>query len=224
MREIAEHDISYVQPAIAQKLSSQQKYEKKKRLFDFIGAFIGIVFFSWLLIIVGIIIKLEDPKGTVLFSQSRVGRNGKKFKMYKFRSMIHDAEERLPELLKYNEVSGAMFKMKKDPRVTKVGKFIRKTSIDELPQLFNVLRGEMSLVGPRPPLVREVEQYTPYQMQRLLILPGCTGLWQCSARNSVGFEEMVELDLLYMKNRSFKQDLIIILKTVIVIVSPNNSM
>ncbi|MED3920219.1 sugar transferase [Priestia aryabhattai] len=203
-------------------LSSQQKYEKLKRVFDVCIAAIGLLFLSWLFIIIAILIKLEDPKGHIFFSQIRVGHNEKEFKMYKFRSMVHDAEARLANLLKHNEVSGAMFKMKNDPRITKVGRFIRKTSLDELPQLYNVLKGDMSLVGPRPPLKREVQIYTLYQKQRLLVLPGCTGLWQCSKRNSVGFEEMVELDLSYIKNRSLKFDLKIILKTIIIILFKNN--
>ena len=157
-------------------------------------------------------IKYEDPKGPVLFKQIRVGRNGKEFNMYKFRSMVTDAEERLNDILKYNEVSGAMFKMKEDPRVTKIGKFIRKTSLDELPQLINVLKGEMSLVGPRPPLVREVREYDSYDMQRLMIVPGCTGLWQVSGRSSLSFKDMVELDITYINKMSFLFDLIIILK------------
>ncbi|MED3955191.1 sugar transferase [Priestia aryabhattai] len=223
MRNIAEQSIPCIQPAIEKELSSQHQYEKWKRFFDFCGALIGIACLSWLFIIVAILIKLEDPKGRVFFSQTRIGRNGAEFKMYKFRSMVHDAEAKLEALLKYNEVSGAMFKMKEDPRITKIGKFIRKTSIDELPQLFNVLKGDMSLVGPRPPLKREVELYTPYQMQRLLILPGCTGLWQCTDRNSVGFEEMVELDLKYIVNRSLKMDLWIIVMTIKVICSNSNA-
>ena len=121
--------------------------------------------------------------------------------------MVTDAEEKLKELLQYNEVSGAMFKMKEDPRITKIGKFIRKTSIDELPQLWNVLKGDMSLVGPRPPLPREVEEYSSYDKQRLLVTPGCTGLWQVSGRNSLGFEEMVELDLKYIANRNIFFDI-----------------
>jgi lipopolysaccharide/colanic/teichoic acid biosynthesis glycosyltransferase len=137
--------------------------------------------------------------------------------MFKFRSMVSDAEEKLKEILKYNETSGAMFKMKNDPRVTKVGRFIRKTSIDELPQLFNVLKGDMSLVGPRPPLPREVEEYTEYDKQRLLVTPGCTGLWQVSGRSNIGFNDMVELDLKYIHNRSLFMDIKIILKTFLVL-------
>lgn len=188
-------------------------YNFSKRTLDIVGAIIGIVLLSFLFIIVSLLIKIEDPKGPILFSQKRVGKCGKEFKMYKFRSMINDAESKLDELLKYNEVSGSMFKMKDDPRVTKVGRFIRKTSIDELPQLINVIKGEMSLVGPRPPLPREVEEYTEYDKQRLLVIPGCTGLWQVSGRSSLGFDEMVELDLQYIRERTLLFDLKIILKT-----------
>ncbi|WP_299093706.1 sugar transferase [uncultured Metabacillus sp.] len=198
-------------------------YTFSKRSLDIVGALVGLVLLSFILFIVALLIKFEDPKGPIFFSQKRIGKNGKEFKMYKFRSMETDAEAKLEELLKFNEIEGAMFKMKDDPRVTKVGRFIRKTSIDELPQLFNVLKGDMSLVGPRPPLLREVEEYTPYHMQRLLVTPGCTGVWQASARNSVGFEEMVEMDLYYIENRSFLFDLKIIFKTVIVLFGSKNA-
>lgn len=198
-------------------------YLISKRILDIFGAIIGLVVLSILLVLVALLIKIEDPKGPIFFSQKRVGKNGKEFKMYKFRSMVTDAEEKLVELLEYNEIDGAMFKMKDDPRVTRVGKFIRKTSIDELPQLFNVLKGDMSLVGPRPPLPREVAEYSNYHMQRLLVTPGCTGVWQASARNSVGFEEMVELDLYYIRNRSFWFDLRIIFKTITVLFGSKNA-
>jgi exopolysaccharide biosynthesis polyprenyl glycosylphosphotransferase len=184
-----------------------------KRGMDILGSIIGLIIFSPLFIIVALIIKLEDPKGSVIFKQVRVGKDGKEFFMYKFRSMVHNAEELLEQLLDQNEIDGAMFKIKDDPRITKIGKFIRKTSIDELPQLWNVLKGEMSLVGPRPPLPREVKQYTPYDKQRLLVTPGCTGLWQVSGRNSLGFKEMVELDLKYISNMSLWMDIKIIIKT-----------
>jgi exopolysaccharide biosynthesis polyprenyl glycosylphosphotransferase len=212
-----------VHASTPQKISQQQLLEEKKfylvakRTMDIIGAIVGLILTSIIFLVVAIAIKIEDPKGTVFFSQIRVGKNGKEFKMYKFRSMVSDAEEKLNDLLKYNEVTGAMFKMKNDPRVTKVGRFIRKTSIDELPQLWNVLKGDMSLVGPRPPLPREVEQYTEYDKQRLLVTPGCTGLWQISGRSNVGFKEMVELDLQYIRNRSILLDLKIIFKTVFVL-------
>lgn len=194
-----------------------------KRLTDIFGALVGIVLLSILFFLIALLIKIEDPRGPILFTQKRVGLNGKEFKMYKFRSMVSDAEERLNELLKYNETTGAMFKMKDDPRVTKIGKFIRKTSIDELPQLFNVLKGDMSLVGPRPPLPREVVEYTEYDKQRLMVTPGCTGLWQVSGRSNLGFSQMVELDLHYIKNRTLIMDIKIIIKTVFVLFGSKNA-
>lgn len=190
---------------------------------DICGAFIGLVCLSWLFFVVAILIKLEDPKGPIFFKQVRVGKDGKEFYMYKFRSMVANAEELLDSLLHLNETTGAMFKIKEDPRITKVGKFIRRTSIDELPQLWNVLKGEMSLVGPRPPLPREVEQYTEYDKQRLLVTPGCTGLWQVSGRSNIGFEGMVELDLQYIRSRSIFFDLKIICRTVLVMFSSKDA-
>jgi exopolysaccharide biosynthesis polyprenyl glycosylphosphotransferase len=204
-------------------IDEPKTYLFTKRLIDIIGSLCGIILLSFLFILVAIFIKVEDPKGAVFFAQKRVGLNGKEFKMYKFRSMVSNAEEKLAELLIYNEVSGAMFKMKEDPRITKVGKFIRRTSIDELPQLFNVLKGEMSLVGPRPPLPREVEVYSKYDKQRLKVTPGCTGLWQVSGRNSLGFEEMVELDLKYIQNRSVLFDMKIIVRTILVLFSTKDA-
>lgn len=133
--------------------------------------------------------------------------------------MVTNAEAQLESLLKYNEINGAMFKMKHDPRITRVGRFIRKTSIDELPQLWNVLKGDMSLVGPRPPLNREVKLYSDYDKLRLLVTPGCTGLWQVSGRSNIGFKEMVELDLKYIEKRTILYDIKIILKTVIMLFS-----
>ncbi|QJX78753.1 sugar transferase [Priestia megaterium] len=194
-----------------------------KRTLDIIGSLIGIILLSIVFILVALAIKIEDPKGPVFFSQTRIGKKGKIFKMYKFRSMVTDAEIKLKELLQLNETTGAMFKMKNDPRVTKIGKLIRKTSIDELPQLFNVLKGEMSLVGPRPPLPREVAEYTNYDKQRLIVTPGCTGIWQVSGRSNIGFKEMVELDLYYIKNQSIFMDIKIIFKTVLVLFGSKNA-
>lgn len=204
-------------------VNDKKGYLIAKRIMDICGALVGLICLSWLFLIVAILIKLEDPKGPVFFKQVRVGKDGKEFYMYKFRSMVTNAEELLESLLHLNEVSGAMFKMKDDPRITKVGKFIRKTSIDELPQLWNVLKGDMSLVGPRPPLPREVAQYTEYDKQRLLVTPGCTGLWQVSGRNDLGFNEMVELDLKYIRERSILYDLKIILKTIKIMIKPNSA-
>lgn len=194
-----------------------------KRVIDFLGSVLGLILLFPFFVVLAILMKIEDFKAPIFFSQTRIGLNGKKFKMYKIRSMVVNAEELLEELLEQNEVEGAMFKMKDDPRITKVGKFIRKTSIDELPQLWNVVKGEMSLVGPRPPLEREVEEYTDYDMQRLLIKPGCTGLWQVSGRNALSFEEMVALDLKYIKNLSIWNDLVIGIKTIWVMVKPNSA-
>ncbi|MGG3180552.1 sugar transferase [Priestia megaterium] len=192
-----------------------------KRTIDISGALIGLVILSVVFIAVALLIKVEDPRGPVFFAQERVGKKGKNFKMYKFRSMVVDAEDKLKDLLELNETTGAMFKMKNDPRITKIGKFIRKTSIDELPQLWNVLKGDMSLVGPRPPLLREVLEYTAYDKQRLLVKPGCTGPWQVSGRSNIGFKEMVELDLIYIKTRNCKADINLILKTIKIILIPN---
>ncbi|MDQ1143758.1 lipopolysaccharide/colanic/teichoic acid biosynthesis glycosyltransferase [Bacillus sp. SORGH_AS 510] len=218
MSNLANQDVAYLDKQKTNvHVNNRKPYLFTKRLVDIMGASCGIILLSFLFVVIGILIKIEDPKGKVFFSQKRVGFNGKEFKMYKFRSMVSNAEEKLSELLKHNEISGAMFKMKADPRITKVGKFIRKTSIDELPQLFNVLKGEMSLVGPRPPLPREVALYSDYDKQRLMVTPGCTGLWQVSGRNSVGFEDMVELDLEYIRKCSLYFDLKIILKTLLVL-------
>ncbi|WP_379132424.1 sugar transferase [Paenibacillus sp. sgz500958] len=188
-------------------------YLMLKRIIDVVLSALGLFVLLPLFVVIAILIKLEDPKGKVFFRQNRVGKNEKMFPMYKFRSMVSNAEELKKNLLAQNEVSGAMFKIKNDPRITRTGKFLRKTSIDELPQLWNVLVGHMSLVGPRPPLPEEVAQYTEYDKQRLTVTPGCTGYWQVNARNSVGFEEMVQLDLTYIQIRSTMLDLKIIAKT-----------
>ncbi|MCM3127719.1 sugar transferase [Paenibacillus sp. MER 78] len=194
--------------------NANQTYIIMKRITDVAASLLGLIILIPVFLLIAILIKIEDPKGPVFFRQLRVGRNEKSFYMYKFRSMVHNAEELLEKLLDQNEVSGAMFKMKNDPRITKIGKFIRKTSIDELPQLWNVLKGEMSMVGPRPPLPREVAEYSMYDKQRLHVTPGCTGLWQVSGRNSVGFKEMVELDLKYIRSRGYWYDIKIMWKTV----------
>ncbi|WP_310876778.1 sugar transferase [Priestia megaterium] len=205
------------------KVNEKKIYLFSKRFLDIVLSLIGLIFLLPVFILVAICIKIEDKNGPVLFSQTRVGKNESEFTMYKFRSMVSNAEELLENLLEQNETTGAMFKMKNDPRVTKIGRFIRKTSIDELPQLINVLKGDMSLVGPRPPLKREVEVYTQYQKQRLLIQPGCTGLWQVSGRSNIGFEDMVELDLKYIVERSIFKDILIIIKTVLLIFNKNGA-
>ncbi|MFQ4153764.1 sugar transferase [Lactiplantibacillus plantarum] len=194
-----------------------------KRVFDFVASLLGLIILSPLFLLIAIAIKVEDPKGAVFYSQTRLGRGEVPFKMYKFRSMVSNADELLEKLLKDNEIDGAMFKMQDDPRVTKIGRFIRKYSIDELPQLLNVLQGSMSLVGPRPPLPREVEEYSDYDKQRLAVKPGCTGLWQATVRNSVGFDEMVKLDLTYISKRSVAFDVYILFKTVVIMFKPNGA-
>lgn len=198
-------------------------YRFIKRVFDFVASLLGLIILSPLFLIIAIAIKVEDPKGAVFYSQTRLGRGEVPFKMYKFRSMVSNADELLEKLLKDNEIDGAMFKMQDDPRVTKIGRFIRKYSIDELPQLLNVLQGSMSLVGPRPPLPREVEEYSDYDKQRLAVKPGCIGLWQATVRNSVGFDEMVKLDLTYISKRSVAFDVYILFKTVVIMFKPNGA-
>ncbi|WP_339099614.1 hypothetical protein IGL98_000821 [Enterococcus sp. DIV0840] len=184
-----------------------------KRIVDVIGSVLGLILLSPVFLVVAFLIRKEDPNGPVVFSQKRVGKQGRLFTMYKFRSMCIDAEEQLHDLIELNEIEGAMFKIKEDPRVTKIGKKIRKTSIDELPQLLNVLKGEMSLVGPRPPLQREVVAYSQRDMQRLSVKPGCTGLWQVRGRNDVHFDDMVDFDLEYIEHQSIWNDFKIILQT-----------
>ena len=198
-------------------------YEITKRLMDILLSLIAIIFLMPIFIIVAIAIKIEDPKGKIIFTQERNGVYPTTFKMYKFRSMVHNAEELLEELNNQNELTGPVFKMKEDPRITKVGKFIRKTSIDELPQLFNILKGDMSLVGPRPPIPREVEKYTEYQLQRLSVKPGLTCIWQVSGRNSIDFEQWIELDLQYIRERSILLDTKLIFKTFFVLFGDKNA-
>ncbi|MEX2043530.1 MAG: sugar transferase [Patescibacteria group bacterium] len=184
-----------------------------KRALDLGGGALILPFFLALYPFVALAIKL-DSRGPVIFKQVRVGRAGKPFTYYKFRGMVDDAEKQLPKLRKHNEVSGPVFKMKDDPRVTRVGKFIRKTSLDELPQILNVLKGDMSLVGPRPPIPSEVKKYNRQQRRRLTIKPGITGPWQVSGRSNIGFDEWMRLDLYYIQNWSLLLDLTILLKTV----------
>ena len=198
-------------------------YSITKRLIDIVGSLCGIILLSPLFLIVAVLIKLEDPKGKVFFAQERNGRYPKTFKMYKFRSMVHNAEDLLKDLMDRNEQTGPVFKINDDPRITKVGKFIRRTSIDELPQLFNVLKGDMSLVGPRPPIPHEVDQYNSYQMQRLAVKPGLTCIWQVSGRNNIGFDEWVEMDIEYIKTRNLWLDIKLIFKTVGVLFGDENA-
>ncbi|QZY55328.1 sugar transferase [Crassaminicella profunda] len=198
-------------------------YLISKRLLDISGSLIGLILLLPLFLIIAILIKIEDPKGPVFFVQERNGKYPQIFKMYKFRSMVSNAEELLEKLKHQNEMSGPVFKIKEDPRITKIGRFIRKTSIDELPQLINVLLGDMSLVGPRPPIPREVIQYTPHQKQRLLVKPGLTCIWQVSGRNNIGFDKWVEMDIEYIRKRNFWVDLKLIFKTIPVLFGDENA-
>jgi len=185
-----------------------------KRVFDIVASMILMVVLLPVFLGVALAIRLESP-GPILFKQKRVGRWGRLFTMWKFRSMYMDAEARKAELMAQNEMAGGViFKMKDDPRVTKVGKFIRKTSIDELPQLWNVMTGEMSLVGPRPPVPPEVDEYSLSDRRRLEVIPGITCIWQVSGRSEIPFDQQVELDVQYIESQSFWTDIKILLKTV----------
>ena len=197
-------------------------YEFIKRLIDVVCSFLGVLILSPLFVIIAIIIKTTS-KGPIFFSQKRVGKDGKEFDMYKFRSMVVNAEELKEKLAAQNEMSGPMFKMKDDPRVTKVGKFIRKTSIDELPQLWNVLKGDMSLVGPRPSLPKEVAQFEDWMHKRLEVKPGLTCYWQVSGRNNIDFEDWMKLDCKYVDERNLWIDIKLIFKTVGVLFGDKNA-
>jgi len=190
-------------------------YNFAKRLQDIIFATLASIVLLPFMLLCMLIVFIDDPKGSPLFIQKRCGKDGKEFKFFKLRTMCVNAEEILDDILQHNEMEGHAFKMKDDPRITKVGKFFRKSGLDELPQLWNVIKGDMSLVGPRPPLPREVENYNDYQKQRLSVIPGITCYWQIQDnRNSITFDEWVELDLKYIKERSFLTDWKIIFKTV----------
>lgn len=190
-----------------------------KRTMDICVSATGIVLLSPLLVAIAVAIKLSSP-GPVIFSQTRVGRYGRHFRFYKFRSMRQDAENRKSELLKQNESSdGVIFKMKEDPRITKVGRFLRRTSLDELPQLWNVFIGDMSLVGPRPPVPKEVQEYTLEDRKRLDVIPGITCLWQIKGRSEIPFREQVRLDKEYILTPGVWRDIVILFKTIPAIIS-----
>ena len=197
-------------------------YEICKRTIDIIGAGLGLILLSPIIAVVACAVKVTS-KGPIFFSQKRVGKNGELFEMYKFRSMVVNAEELKENLEDQNEMSGPMFKIKDDPRVTKVGKFIRKTSIDELPQLWNVLKGDMSLVGPRPSLPKEVEQFDNWMFKRLSVRPGLTCYWQVSGRNNIDFEDWMKLDCRYVDERNLWIDIKLIFKTVFVLFGDKNA-
>ncbi|OCA97391.1 sugar transferase [Clostridium beijerinckii] len=209
-------EISKREFVFQEKVENRGKYYFFKRITDILCSSFGLLVLSPIFLIVGVLIKLES-KGSVIFSQERIGKDGITFKMYKFRSMVANAEELKGKLCHKNEMSGPMFKMKDDPRVTKIGKFIRKTSIDELPQLFNVLKGDMSLVGPRPSLPKEVEKFDNWMMTRLEVKPGLTCYWQVSGRNDIDFEDWMKLDIKYVRERNTLVDIKLIFKTFFVL-------
>lgn len=189
-------------------------YLRVKRFQDVVLSALALVVLSPILLLIALAVVIDDPKGGPVFSQVRCGQNGEAFRLYKFRSMCVEAEERLSALLPYNEMDGPAFKIRDDPRITRVGRFLRSTGLDELPQLINILRGDMSIVGPRPPLFREVQKYTPYQRQRLAATPGLTCFWQvCPDRNSLSFDAWVEMDLRYIQEQSWLLDWKLIFQT-----------
>ena len=214
---VINHDVRYLDDIPLLSLTPEQpriRHRIEKRVMDIVGGIVGCLITFILMIFVGIPIMIESP-GPMFFKQDRVGKNGRIFKMYKFRSMYKDAEARKAELMEQNEMDGLMFKMTDDPRITKIGKFIRKTSIDEFPQFINVLKGDMSLVGTRPPTVDEYQQYSSYHKRRLSIKPGVTGLWQVSGRSEItDFEEIVRLDCEYIDTWNMGLDIKILFQTI----------
>jgi exopolysaccharide biosynthesis polyprenyl glycosylphosphotransferase len=222
-REPTIEPVELVEPVAASPLALQPSpawigwQARAKRAFDIVAATLLLILLSPLLALLALIIRL-DSKGPVIFRQTRCGKDGKLFTFYKFRGMVADAEARQAEFDHLNEAQGPIFKMKHDPRVTRVGRVLRRTSLDELPQLWNVLRGEMSLVGPRPPLPKEVERYEEWHQARLRAVPGITGLWQVSGRSHLGFDEMTRLDIEYLNVWSLALDLRILVRTVVAVV------
>lgn len=225
MNARTQEDVSALREEIIRDyLKSKRAYWNMKRIFDVVASFIALI----VLLIPGaalaLIIFIDDPHGSPLFSQDRVGRDGKVFKFYKFRSMVVDAENLLDDLQDQNEKTGPVFKMQDDPRITRIGKFIRRTSIDELPQILNILKGDMSIVGPRPALPKEVEQYDDYARLRLLITPGLTCYWQVQKnRDEITFDEWMDMDIRYIKERTFFGDIKLIFKTVAVMFTGEGS-
>lgn len=197
-------------------------YDVIKRIIDITISGLAIIILIPLFLVVAILIKVEST-GKVIFSQDRVGKDGEIFRMYKFRSMVANAEGLKRKLILENEATGPMFKIKNDPRITIIGRFLRRTSIDELPQLFNVLKGDMSLVGPRPSLPEEVEKFDLWMLRRLDVKPGLTCYWQVMGRNTIGFEEWMKLDVKYVNERSLWIDIKLIFKTFSVLLGDNNA-
>lgn len=215
---------AYTQPEALTKYRDTLSYLIVKRLFDLILSSIALIVLAPFLLIIALIIYIDDPNGSPIFVQTRIGKNGKPFRFLKFRSMVVDAEARLRELQDKNEMDGPVFKIRNDPRVTRFGRFIRRTSIDELPQLINIIKGEMSIVGPRPPLPNEVKRYGSYEMQRLLVKPGLTCYWQTRGRNAIGFSEWMELDMMYVFKHNLWIDIGLVFQTIWVVLKGKGGM
>jgi len=219
MQTVQEH-----QEQTYQKPAEKPVYDVCKRIFDLVMSLFALIVLSPVFLVTAIAIRMEDG-GPAFFGQTRLTKNGKEFKMYKFRSMCPDAESKLESLMDKNEMKGPAFKIEDDPRITKVGRFIRKTSIDELPQLINIILGDMSIIGPRPPLPREVAQYTPYQMHRLDVKTGLACYHECMGRSDdKDFDKWVESDLKYIRERSMLTDLKVILMTIKVVLTGSGAM
>ncbi len=202
-----------------ERVQNRTIYLAVKRLQDIVFSLSALVLLSPLFLLIALLVVMDDPHGGPVFSQERVGKDGRLFRMYKFRSMCVDAEAQLKELMRFNEMNGPAFKIKNDPRITRVRAILRKTSLDELPQLVNVLKGDMSLVGPRPPLPREVAQYTQYERQRLAVRPGLTCYWQVHPdRYALSMQEWVELDLRYIRERSWLLDWVLVFRAAAAVV------
>ncbi len=222
MQQLEANIEKYKKPYKISYANKRRSYLFFKRLSDILFSSLALIILSPLFIIISLLIVIDDPKGGPIFKQKRVGQNGKEINFYKFRSMCVNAESMLKDLQALNEAEGPVFKIKKDPRITKIGYFIRNTSIDELPQLISVLKGDMSLVGPRPPLISEVEQYDDYAKQRLLTKSGLTCFWQVSPnRHELPFHDWVALDIKYAEEQCFIVDVKLVLKTLLVAFSCN---
>jgi lipopolysaccharide/colanic/teichoic acid biosynthesis glycosyltransferase len=209
---IQEDEIQY------QPVNDPLYYRIIKRFLDLLLSLIALVVLFPIFLVTAIAIVVDDPKGGPIFTQTRVGHMGKPFRFYKFRSMCVDAEEKLADLRTKNEMTGPVFKIRDDKRVTRVGKFIRKYSIDELPQLVNIIKGEMSIVGPRPPLPNEVERYSSFERRRLSVVPGLICYWQVSGRNSLSFDRWMKLDMMYVEHHSLSVDIGLFLKGILAVV------
>lgn len=216
MAQLAPLEITYI-------YSEKPVYNFLKRCFDIVSSFIALILLSPLFLVIAVLIHREDG-GPVIFRQERLTKNGKPFTMYKFRTMCVDAEAKLASLRALNEADGPVFKIREDPRITRIGRVLRRTSMDELPQFANILLGDMSLVGPRPPIPSEVAEYTSHQRQRLDVKSGLTCYWQISGRSNLGFDDWVALDLKYIMERGILTDLSILCKTVLVVFKMTGAM